>query len=206
MEDSGIYIIITHPALPYRTIAEECVSMGIKMLQLREKDLPDRELLKIAKELREITRGTQTSLVINDRPDIAALCQADYLHIGQSDIPIEEARKIVGDMKIGLSTHSIVQVKEALTKNPDYIGFGPVFPTPTKAIADPAVGTELIKEVMSISNVPVVVLGGLFPANISSVIKAGAKNVALVRYFMETKDFKGRIQIIKDKLKQSHML
>ncbi|MBK5202214.1 MAG: thiamine phosphate synthase [Prolixibacteraceae bacterium] len=199
MEDSGIYIIITHPALPYRTIAEDCVSMGIKMLQLREKDIPDGELLRIAKELREITRGTQTSLVIDDRPDIAALCQADYLHIGQSDLPIEEARKIVGNMKIGLSTHSIVQVKESLKKNPDYIGFGPVFPTPTKAIADPAVGTELIKEVMSISNIPVVVLGGLFPENISSVIKAGAKNVALVRYFMETKDFKGRVQIIKDK-------
>jgi len=203
MEDSGIYIIITHPALPYRTIAEDCVSMGIKMLQLREKDIPDGELLKIAKELREITRGTQTSLVIDDRPDIAALSHADYLHIGQSDLPIEEARKIVGNMKIGLSTHSIAQVKEALKKKPDYIGFGPVFPTPTKAIADPAVGTELIKEVMSISNIPVVVLGGLFPENISSVIKAGAKNVALVRYFMETKDFKGRIQIIKDKFKKS---
>jgi len=205
MEDSGIYIIITHPALPYRTIAEDCVSMGIKMLQLREKDIPDGQLLKIAKELREITRGTQTSLVIDDRPDIAALCQADYLHIGQSDLPIDEARKIVGNMKIGLSTHSIAQVKEALKKNPDYIGFGPVFPTPTKAIADPAVGTELIKEVMSISNVPVVVLGGLFPENISSVIEAGAKNVALVRYFMETKKFKERVQIIKDKFKKSYI-
>lgn len=205
MEDSGIYIIITHPALPYRTIAEDCVSMGIKMLQLREKDIPDGQLLKIAKELREITRGTQTSLVIDDRPDIAALCKADYLHIGQSDLPIEEARKIVGNMKIGLSTHSIAQVKEALKKNPDYIGFGPVFPTPTKAIADPAVGTELIKEVMSISNVPVVVLGGLFPENISSVIEAGAKNVALVRYFMETKNFKERVRIIKDKFKKSYI-
>jgi len=202
MEDSGIYIIITHPTLPYRTIAEDCVSMGIKMLQLREKDIPDGELLKIAKELREITRGTQTSLVIDDRPDIAALCQADYLHIGQSDLPIEEARKIVGNMKIGLSTHSMVQVKEALKKKPDYIGFGPVFPTPTKAIADPAVGTKLIKEVMSISNIPVVVLGGLFPDNISSVIKAGAKNVALVRYFMETKDFKRRINTIKELLQK----
>jgi len=202
MEDSGIYIIITHPTLPYRTIAEDCVSMGIKMLQLREKDIPDGELLKIAKELREITRGTQTSLVIDDRPDIAALCQADYLHIGQSDLPIEEARKIVGNMKIGLSTHSMVQVKEALKKKPDYIGFGPVFPTPTKAIADPAVGTKLIKKVMSISNIPVVVLGGLFPDNISSVIKAGAKNVALVRYFMETKDFKRRINTIKELLQK----
>jgi len=200
MEDPGIYIIITHPALPYRTIAEDCVSMGIKMLQLREKDIPDKELLNIAMELREITRGTETELVIDDRPDIAVLCDADYLHIGQSDIPIEEARKIVGNMKIGLSTHSIDQVKKALKKKPDYIGFGPVFPTPTKAITDPPVGTTILKEVMSISNVPVVVLGGLFPENLSSVIKAGAKNVALVRYFMETKDFIGRVQTIKNKI------
>jgi len=99
-----------------------------------------------------------------------------------------------------LSTHSIAQVKESIKKKPDYISFGSDFPTPTKAIAEPAAGTKLLKEVMSISNIPVVVLDGLFPENLSSVIKAEAKNVALVRYFMETKDFKERIQTIKNKL------
>lgn len=82
-------------------------------------------MLRVAREIRIITRGTCTHLVINDRPDIAALCDADYLHLGQDDISIEDARKIVGNMKIGLSTHSIEQAKEAIKKNPDYIGFGP---------------------------------------------------------------------------------
>jgi len=83
----GLYVIITRPTLPYARIAEQCVKLGIRMLQLREKDLDDRKLLSIARELRSITRGTNTNLVINDRPDIAALCDADYLHLGQDDIP-----------------------------------------------------------------------------------------------------------------------
>src|SRR5665647_512326 len=115
MEDFGIYIIITSPQLSYITIAEKCVYHGIKMLQLREKNLSDRELIKIGKEIRSITRGTVTNFVVNDRPDIAAICDADFLHLGQDDISIEDARKVVGNMKIGLSTHSIWQAKEAVS-------------------------------------------------------------------------------------------
>jgi len=128
----GLYIIITQPQLPYTTIAEKCVKNNIKMMQLREKHLSDRALLKIARNLRAVTRGTHTNLVINDRPDIAMLCEADYLHLGQDDIRMEDARKVVGEMKIGLSTHSREQAREALKQNPAYIGFGPVFPTNAK--------------------------------------------------------------------------
>ncbi len=200
MNDFGVYIIITRPDLPYATIAKKCVENGIKMLQLREKHLPDRELVKIAKEIRDITKGTDTSFVINDRPDIAAICEADYLHLGQDDITIEEARRIVGDMKIGLSTHSIQQAKDALAKNPDYIGFGPIYSTNAKANPDPPVGTQKLKEVLGFSNVPVVAIGGIFPENIQQVINAGAKNIAMVRYFMKTSDFDHRVNEIKNLL------
>jgi len=190
MEQFGLYIIVTNPVLPYTTIAEQCVASGIRMLQLREKHLPDGELLKIANNLRSITEGTNTRLVINDRPDIAALCRADYLHLGQDDMPIDEARKLVGDMKIGLSTHSLAQAREALLKKPDYIGFGPIYPTNAKAIPDPPVGTSLLKQVLELADaVPVVAIGGIFPENLQEVIDTGARNVALVRHFMQSVNF-----------------
>jgi thiamine-phosphate pyrophosphorylase len=189
MQDFGIYIIITNPQLPYITIAEKCVYHGIKMLQLREKNLSDRDLIKIGKEIRSITKGTGTNFVVNDRPDIAAICDADFLHLGQDDISIEDARKVVGNMKIGLSTHSIEQVKSALKKKPDYIGFGPIYPTNAKAKPDKPVGIEQLKQVLAFANVPVVAIGGIFPENIEQVIDAGAKNIAMVRHFMQTDEF-----------------
>lgn len=193
MENISIYIIVTKPRLSYSTIAEKCVSHGIKMLQLREKHLSDKELIKIGKEIRSITKGTSTNFVVNDRPDIAAICDADYLHLGQDDMPIEDARKIVGNMKIGLSTHSIEQAKEALSQNPDYIGFGPIYPTNAKAKPDKPVGTEQLKQVLGFSNVPVIAIGGIFPENINQVIEAGAKNIAMVRHFMQTEEFDKRV-------------
>ena len=185
MEDFGLYIILTQPALGHERVAEICVRLGVRMLQLREKHMPDRELLALARRLREITRGTGTNFVINDRPDIAVLSEADFLHLGQDDIPVEEARRIVGDMKIGLSTHSLEQAREALTKDPAYIGFGPIYLTPTKEKPDPVVGTGNLKKVLEFANVPVVAIGGLFPENLSEVLAAGARNVAMVRYFMQ---------------------
>ena len=189
MEVFGTYIILTNPVLPHTVIAEKCVRYGVRMLQLREKQLSDKELLSIAKDIRNITKGTQTKFVINDRPDIALLCDADYLHLGQEDMTIEEARSIVGDMKIGLSTHSIQQAKDALSANPAYIGFGPVYPTNAKAKPDAPVGVELLKKVLAFSTVPVVAIGGIFPENIKNVINAGAKNIAMVRHFMQAEDF-----------------
>lgn len=193
MKIFGIYIIITNPQLSYTTIAEKCVKHGIKMLQLREKHLPDKELIKIGKEIRSITKGTETNFVINDRPDIAVICEADILHLGQDDISIEDARKIVGNIRIGLSTHSIEQAKKALKKNPDYIGFGPIYPTNAKATPDKPVGTEQLKQVLEFATVPVVAIGGIFPENIKHVIDAGAKNIAMVRHFMQTNEFDKRV-------------
>jgi len=199
MENFGVYIIITRPQLSYTAIAEKCVSLGVKMLQLREKHLSDKELIKIGKEIRGITKGTGTGFVVNDRPDIAVVCDADFLHLGQDDMSIEEARKIVGNMKIGLSTHSMEQVKAALAKNPDYIGFGPVYPTNAKAIPDKPVGTELLRQVVALSHVPVVAIGGIFPENVESVIEAGAKNIAMVRHFMQTDEFDARVRALNEK-------
>ena len=197
MQDFGLYIIISQPVLSHEAVAEICVANKIKMLQLREKDLPDKDLLKIAKNIRAITKNTETKFIINDRPDIAKLCNADMVHLGQEDLELADAKEIFGaDRSYGLSTHSIAQAKDALQKQPAYIGFGPIFATPTKKISDPIVGTKKLAEVMKFATVPVVVIGGIFPENIESILQAGAKNIAMVRYFMQTKDLDKRIKEI----------
>ncbi len=184
MEDFGLYVIATRPTLSYGRVAEICVERGIKYLQLREKHLSDKALLAAAREMKSVTRGSDTQFVINDRADIALLSDADTLHLGQDDLNIEDARKIVGDMPIGLSTHSIAQAQQALQHNPVYIGFGPVYPTTTKANPDPVVGVNLLREVLAIATVPVVAIGGIFPENIDTVVGAGARNLSLVRHLM----------------------
>lgn len=197
MEHFGLCVIITRPVLSYREVAEICVNKGIKYLQLREKHLNDRQLLEAALVIREVTKGTATQFVINDRADLAIIAKADMLHLGQDDMPIEMAREIVGNMPIGLSTHSIAQAQQALSHNPAYIGFGPVYPTTTKIIADPTVGTDNLRTVLGIAKVPVIAIGGIFPENIDSVLETGAQSFSLVRHLMETTETAKRIKEIQ---------
>ncbi|MGB9590951.1 MAG: thiamine phosphate synthase [Candidatus Kryptoniota bacterium] len=206
MDNFGIYIIITNPTLPYEKIAEICVEKEIRMLQLREKTLSDRKIIKIGKLIKSITKGSKTNFVINDRPDIAAICEADYVHLGQDDLDIDEVRRLFPNLKIGLSTHSIQQAKEALAKNPDYIAFGPIYSTNAKAKPDPPVGTNLLNEVVSMSSIPVVAIGGIFPENIQEIIKAGAKNFAMIRYFMGTPDLKAKIDFLNSILNKQESM
>lgn len=199
MQNFGLYVIITNPTLSYAQIAEICVRQEVGMLQLREKHLNDKQLLESASLIKSITKGSKTKFVVNDRADIAALSDADFLHLGQDDLSLAEARKIVGaDIGIGLSTHSIAQAEMAIAQKPDYIGFGPVYKTTTKKIADPTVGVGLLSEIVQKSPVPVVAIGGIFPENIDTIIKAGARNLSLVRYLMETDQTELRIKQIQE--------
>lgn len=198
MAKAQLYVIATSPATSYREVAEICVRQGIEYLQLREKDLSDKALLRAAKEITDVTRGTSTKFVINDRADIALIAGADLLHLGQDDLSVEDARKIVGDMPIGLSTHSIEQAREALKHNPEYIGFGPIYPTTTKKNPDPTVGVELLGEVLSFATVPVIAIGGIFLDNLPTILDAGATHFSMVRHLMHP-DMEQRIIEIKDK-------
>ncbi|MFI3287295.1 MAG: thiamine phosphate synthase [Rikenellaceae bacterium] len=193
----GLYVIATQPTLPYGEVAEICVRKGIKYLQLREKNLSDKELLRAAAEILEVTKGTATKMVVNDRADIAKIAGADLLHLGQDDLSVEDARKIVGDMPIGLSTHSIEQAREALKHNPEYIGFGPIYKTTTKENPDPTVGTQLLEEVLKFVDTPVVAIGGIFMENIQEVLRAGATNLSMVRYLM-CDDMEARIEEVQN--------
>lgn len=197
MADLGVYVIVTDPVLPYRRIAEICVDCGVRMLQLREKHLDDKGVLAAAAEITAVTRGTDTLFVMNDRADLAFLSGADVLHLGQGDISLEDARRIVGpDMKIGLSTHTLEQAHRAIDQGADYIGFGPVWATPTKDVPDEVVGPELLRQVVSFSTVPVVAIGGIFPENLPQVLDTGARSFSLVRYLMHH-DMEARIKLLQ---------
>lgn len=204
MNDFGLYVIISNPVLPYTEIAEICVSEGIKYLQLREKELSDRRILEISNDIISITKGSRTKFIINDRVDLAIITDADGVHLGQDDISIDQARRLLANDKIiGISTHNLKQAENALLKTPDYIGFGPIFKTPTKKIPDPVLGTEQIPQLINLKNkmnndTPFVAIGGIDYSNINEVIASGAKNFSLVRFLMESPDLKKRLKMLKD--------
>ena len=199
MDDFGLYIIITEPLLPYSQIAKICVEEEIRIIQLREKNLKDSEIVTIGKEILQITRDTGTKLIINDRPDLAAMIGADGYHLGQDDLSLSRSRKIYPQASlVGLSTHNPEQVKRALELKPDYLGFGPLYNTPTKKIPDPVTGVVQLTKILQFVKFPVVAIGGIDNTNLEEVLQGGAQNIALVRYFMQTKFFQERIREVKE--------
>jgi thiamine-phosphate pyrophosphorylase len=163
----------------FRTLVSTLVAAGVDILQLRDKQLGDRELVARARMARELTRDTATLLIINDRPDIAALSRAEGVHVGQDEISVKDARAIVGPRAlIGVSTHSIEQARQAVLDGANYIGVGPTFPSETKQFAEYP-GLELLRQVAGEISLPAFAIGGIKDGNISTVLKTGLKRVAV---------------------------
>lgn len=164
--------------LPLYDMINIVLHAGVKCIQYREKDLSRREIYANAVTLRELTRLFDATLIINDHADIALAVGADGVHLGQDDLPLKEARKIMGGRIVGISTHNLDQAKEAELGGADYIGFGPVFHTTTKDAGTPK-GTDNIRTIKEDVSIPVVAIGGISLDNIASVVEAGADAVAL---------------------------
>jgi thiamine-phosphate pyrophosphorylase len=162
-----------------RELARAAVAGGADALQLREKNLEDDVKLAMAAELRELTDETGRMLIINDRSDIAAMVGADGVHLGQRDVPVSEARRLLRPgAVVGRSCHTLGQAKAAVNEGADYISVGPIFETATKDAGAP-VGPELITQVAAEVNLPIVAVGGINAENVSKVIAAGARCVAV---------------------------
>jgi thiamine-phosphate pyrophosphorylase len=174
-----LYVLITAAQCrgDWRAAAEAVISAGRAMLQLREKALPDGELLRRARLLRELTRPRDALLFINDRPDIARLADADGVHVGQDDLCVREVRSIVGArMLIGKSTHSVAQVEAALAEGPDYIAVGPMHRSATKP-QEHIPGPALLSQAAKLTALPLVAIGGITPENAGELYRAGASCV-----------------------------
>ncbi len=178
----GLYLVATSPTVGHLELARIAVSRHVPALQLREKNMPDRELAELAGRIRDITTGTQTLFIVNDRPDIAAAVGADGVHVGRSDASPEAARDAVGpDRIVGVSVNSVERARELARLDVDCFGIGPVFPTSTKPDADPPVGSARIAEIASVCpGVPIVAIGGIDATNIASPLGAGAAYAAVV--------------------------
>ncbi len=170
--------------------AMKLIAGGADLLQLRAKGCETAEIRDVAKEILPICRATGVPFIINDFPELAAELDADGVHIGQDDGPLTAARETVGPGKIiGRSTHSIMQARAALDEGFDYIGFGPLFPTPTK-LGRPGIGLADIATMQSEVGVkiPAFCIGGIKRANLPEVLESGARRVVIVSDLLTAED------------------
>ena len=201
----GLYLVLTSPALGYERLTELAVAAGLPAVQLRDKRLDSGELLALARRLRAITAGTETLFIVNDRPDIAALSQADGLHLGQTDLAPTEARKLVGaQLLVGLSTHNLAQVKASANEPIDYIGFGPLYATNSKACPDPVIGPELLKQAAASAAHPIVAIGGLDQQRINSLDLSACHCAAVIRAVTEASDPLSAMQALNQTIQEKH--
>ncbi len=181
LADAKLYVLLSgaRSKLALDFTIEQASLGGADVIQLREKGLPDRELIERATKVRAWTRRAGVLMVVNDRPDIAQLVDADGVHLGQDDLPVSAARRIVGaDALIGVSTHTVEQVRQAIRDGADYLGVGPTFPSGTKSF-DTLAGLAFVREAFAETTLPAFALGGITAANVGEVAAAGANRVAV---------------------------
>lgn len=196
----GLYPIVDLDTLAKRNLAplvlaEAVLTARPPLLQLRAKQQTPRAVLELLTQLRPLCSRAGTQLFANDRPDLALLAEADGVHVGQDDLPLDAVRRLPGKLRVGVSTHDHTQLAKALAQRPDYVAFGPIFATSSKAGADPALGLEALQraaQMAEAASIPLVVIGGLtlahapalarhavIPAVISDLLADGSDPAAI---------------------------
>jgi thiamine-phosphate pyrophosphorylase len=164
---------------------------GVRAIQLREKDMHVRDLLGLARELRSLTNDFGARLFVNDRVDVAVEVGADGIHLGHASMPVDAARKVVGSgMMIGVSTHSPEEAGAAELGGADFVTYGPIYATPSKAGIGKPVGKDSIKSVKNAIDIPIFALGGIESGNVLKVMAAGADGISLISGIMAADDIR----------------
>lgn len=170
-------------------LALRLAQVGVRLMQIRDKSAGAGKLLAETKEVLEVLSSHSVRLIVNDRPDVAALSGASGVHVGQEDLPVEEARKLCGPPSwVGVSTHNLAQFTEAVGTSADYIAVGPIFPTTTKDNPDPVVGIDFIRAARRLTQKPIVAIGGITLDSVQEVYRAGANSVAVIRDLLCAED------------------
>lgn len=191
---------------PVVKCAKDLVAAGVELIQYRAKDLSPRAYFATCSSLAEVLANGNARLIINDRPDIAAMVGAGGVHVGQDDLAPGDARKICGSGRwVGVSTHNLEQVRAAANAPVDYIALGPIFPTSTKKKTDPVVGTSLIREARKLTKKPLVAIGGITLDGAPEVYAAGANSIAVIRDLLEARDPAARAREFLAVAAQSHI-
>lgn len=183
--DFTLYLITDRRQVPAgRTLVETVAAAlegGVRAVQLREKDLGAVELLPLAEELRTLTRAFDARLLINDRIDVALAVEADGVHLGGHSLPTAVARRLLGPEKlIGVSTHHLAEIVAAADASADFVTFGPIFATPSKAIYGPPLGLDALRAACAASPLPVFALGGIKADQTVLVRECGAHGLAMI--------------------------
>ena len=191
MKDFSLYVVLDRQACLETDLvkaAGQLITGGADIIQLRHKISDDKTFFSLGQNIQKVTQKYGIPLIINDRLDLALALNIDGVHLGQDDLPIAVARKLLGKNKIiGCSTHSLEQALRAQEEGADYIGVGPIFSTPTKPNYQ-AVGLDLIRQINGKIKIPFVAIGGIDTTNISAVLSVGAKIIAVVRAAVAQKD------------------
>lgn len=200
--DYRLYLVTDRSFLGNKNLKEavkEAIEGGTTFVQIREKNISTREFYKIALEVKEVTDYYKVPLVINDRIDIAQAIDADGVHLGQSDMPLNVARKILGNNKlIGISVGNIKNALEAQKNGADYIGIGTVFYTGTKKDINTPIGIEGLKDICSSIKIPKVAIGGINRENLGNVLLAGVDGAAVVSAILGQSDIKEAAKQLKE--------
>ncbi|MBE6368832.1 MAG: thiamine phosphate synthase [Lentisphaerae bacterium] len=167
---------------------------GAVIFQLREKHLSDRELYTLGCEARKIADEYSMLFMLDDRLDVAMACNADGVHLGQDDLPVEAARKIAPEMIVGVSTHNIPEAQAACRGKCSYLNIGPIYPTNTKSVACGALGLEALKTIPQVIDCPFTVMGGIKAKHIPELTSAGAQRIAMVTEITQAEDIAGKVR------------
>jgi thiamine-phosphate pyrophosphorylase len=193
-----LYLILDptiRPERPLTDVLRIAAASGVRLFQYRNKQATMKEAYRQALALRQAATEVGATLIINDRCDLALAVKADGVHLGQEDLPLADARRLLGAEKIiGLSTHSPEQVRNAVALQPDYIGFGPIFSTATKADHDPVVGLEGLRAARALTTLPIFAIGGIRSQHVAEIMTAGADGVAVISAILKATDLEAAIR------------
>jgi thiamine-phosphate pyrophosphorylase len=203
MRDFSLYAITGesfHPGRDMVDVMTEAMAGGADIIQLRDKTSSKQAVLEKAKRLREATLRHGALFIVNDHIDVALAVEADGIHLGQDDLPLREARRILGERIIGISTHAIEEARQAEKDGADYIGVGPVYPTKSKVDVVAPVTTAYVREVAAEIRIPWVAIGGIKLHNVDEVLDAGATRICAISEIVGSPDVKGTCEAFVRKI------
>jgi thiamine-phosphate pyrophosphorylase len=190
--DFDLYVITDRQQSAGRsllTVVEAALHGGARAFQLREKDLPPRDLYPLALEMRQLTQAYGARLLINDRVDVALAVDADGVHLTTTSLPARVARQLLGPNRLlGVSTHNLAEAQVAAEDGSDFLVFGPVFFTPSKAPYGEPVGLDALRAVRAAVRLPILAIGGIKKANLDRVLAAGADGIAVISAVISADD------------------
>jgi thiamine-phosphate pyrophosphorylase len=200
-ERTDLYVVITGEFCAHHkplAVLDKVLAAGVRIVQLREKEMSDRALFELACAFHRHTAEAGALLIVDDRVDIALAAGADGVHLGQSDLPLAEARRIAPDFILGASTHSLEEALAAQDEGASYVNIGPIFETPTKSIQSGSIGPEMIGRIAPHLRIPFTVMGGIKLHNIGDVLKRGARHVAVVTAVTAARDVRAAAKELRE--------